>query len=67
MSDSNKIEKDVSIKERIAALEREKLAVKEQIEALMAEMAAECGKASLKKRRYDVGYAPNDWSDDENV
>lgn len=62
MSQSNKS----SLDESIAALEREKLLVKERIEELMAEIAAESGVNALKRRRYDVGYAPNDWSDEDN-
>ena len=62
MSQSNKS----SLDEKIAALEREKLLVKERIEELMAEIAAESGITALKRRRYDVGYAPNDWSDEDN-
>ena len=59
-------ETDVSLSERIADLERRKLAVKERIEQLMVEMAEESGLSALRNRRYDVGYAPNDWSEDEN-
>lgn len=59
-------ESDVALSEQIADLERRKLAVKERIEQLMVEMADESGLSSLKKRRFDVGYAPNDWSEDEN-
>ena len=56
-----------SIEGRIIALEREKLLVKECIEALMVEMANESGISYLKKRKYSVGYAPNDWSEEDNA
>lgn len=56
-----------SIEGRIIALEREKLLVKERIEALMVEMANESGISYLKKRKYSVGYAPNDWSEEDNA
>ena len=56
-----------SIEGRIIALEREKLLVKERIENLMVEMANESGISYLKKRKYSVGYAPNDWSEEDNA
>ena len=56
-----------SIEGRIIALEREKLLVKERIEDLMVEMANESGISYLKKRKYSVGYAPNDWSEEDNT
>ena len=57
----------LTLEEEIAELERRKLQIKEQIEALMIEIADESGRAALKRRKYDVGYAPNDWSDGEEV
>lgn len=56
-----------SIEGQIIALEREKLLVKERIENLMVEMANESGISYLKKRKYSVGYAPNDWSEEDNA
>ena len=49
-----------AIDKRIAELEREKLEIKGRIEALMTEMSTETRIESLKKRRYEVGSAPND-------
>ena len=49
-----------AIDKRIAELEREKLELKGRIEALMTEMSTETRIESLKKRRYEVGSAPND-------
>ena len=49
-----------AIDKRIAELEREKLEIKGRIEALMTEMSTETRIESLKKRRYEVGRAPND-------
>ena len=49
-----------AIDNRIAELEREKLEIKGRIEALMTEMSTETRIESLKKRRYEVGSAPND-------
>jgi hypothetical protein len=49
-----------AIDKRIAELEREKLEIKSRIEALMTEMSTETRIESLKKRRYEVGSAPND-------
>ena len=49
-----------AIDKRIAELEREKLEIKGRIEALMTEMSTETRIESLKRRRYEVGSAPND-------
>lgn len=49
-----------AIDKRIAELEREKLEIKSRIESLMTEMSTETRIESLKKRRYEVGSAPND-------
>jgi hypothetical protein len=49
-----------AIDKRIAELEREKLEIKSRIEALMTEMSTETRIESLKRRRYEVGSAPND-------
>ena len=54
-------EKYASVSSRIAELEREKLEVKRQIEQIMQEMADEVGKKTLKRAKYKVGEAPNDW------
>ena len=49
-----------AIDKRIAELEREKLEIKGRIEALMTEMSTDTRIESLKRRRYEVGSAPND-------
>lgn len=49
-----------AIDKRIAELEREKLEIKGRIEALMTEMSTETRIESLKRRRFEVGSAPND-------
>ena len=49
-----------AIDKRIAELEHEKLEIKSRIEALMTEMSTETRIESLKRRRYEVGSAPND-------
>ena len=68
MSDTRQnTDNEQSVGELISALEREKLLVKERIEALMVEMANESGSTYLKKRKYSVGYAPNDWSEEDNA
>ena len=54
---------DVKIRE----LEMKKLEVKEKIESLLFELAEESGVKGLKKRKYEVGFAPNDWSEEENT
>ena len=54
-------ERTESVRKKIAELEREKLEIKRQIEELMAVMAKDSGDSSLKKRKYEVGSAPNDW------
>lgn len=59
--------RESSIDERIRGLEEEKLAVKEKIEELLVELSGISGKKSLKKRKYEVGYAPNDWAEEENL
>ncbi len=56
-----------ALDERIRELEMKKLEVKERIESLLVELAEESGVAGLKKRKYEVGYAPNDWSEEENT
>ena len=55
-----------SLDARIRELELEKLKLKEKIEDLLAVMAEESGVRSIKKRKFDVGYAPNDWIEEEN-
>ena len=54
-------DRNYSVRKQIAELEREKLEIKRRIEEIMAVMAKESGVASLKKRKYEVGAAPNDW------
>lgn len=54
-------DRNYSVRKQIAELEREKLEIKRRIEEIMAVMAKESGVASLKKRKYEVGTAPNDW------
>lgn len=52
---------------RIRELELQKLDVKQRIEDTLTEIARESGIKSLKNRKYDVGFAPNDWSEEENL
>jgi hypothetical protein len=42
-------------------LELKKLAVKREMEAVMAEYAKATGMFELKRRKKKVGKAPNDW------
>ena len=61
MADTKTNDKNLeAIDKRIAELEREKLEIKGRIEALMTEMSTETRIESLKRRRYEVGSAPND-------
>jgi hypothetical protein len=42
-------------------LELQKLAVKKEIENLVAAYAKESGNSKLRKRKHRLGHAPNDW------
>ena len=42
-------------------LELQKLAVKKEIESIVAAYARESGNKKLKKRKHRIGHAPNDW------
>ena len=53
-----------SLDERIRELELKKLDVKQKIEDVLAEISDKSGVKSLKKRKYAVGFAPNDWKDE---
>ena len=61
-----KTDRDAELDERIRELELRKLDVKQKIEEAISEIAGESGIRGIKNRRYDVGFAPNDWSDEEN-
>ena len=63
--ETNKL--DPSVDKRITDLEKRRLEIKAKIEALMAEFAEETGTVSLKKRKYDVGCAPNDIFDSRKL
>lgn len=67
MSLQKKSDRDVEINEKIRELELRKLDVKQKIEEAISEIAKESGIKSIKNRKYDVGFAPNDWSDEENI
>lgn len=67
MSLQKKSDRDVEINEKIRELELRKLEVKQKIEEAISEIAEESGIKSIKNRKYDVGFAPNDWSDEENI
>lgn len=67
MSLQKKSDRDVEINEKIRELELRKLDVKQKIEEAISEIAEESGIKSIKNRKYDVGFAPNDWSDEENI
>lgn len=58
---------DELLEARIRELEIRKLDVKQRIEDTLSEIAKESGIKSLKNRKYDVGFAPNDWSEEENL
>ena len=59
--------KAMQLDEKIRELELAKLDVKREIEAVLSELADESGVKGLKKRKYDVGFAPNDWSEEEKL
>ena len=59
--------KAMQLDERIRELELAKLDVKKEIEEVLSELADESGVKCLKKRKYDVGFAPNDWSEEEKL
>lgn len=42
-------------------IELQKLAVKKEIENIVAAYAKESGNGKLKKRKHRIGHAPNDW------
>ena len=67
MSERDKNAEADSLDARIRELELKKLEVKQSIEELLSEIADESGIKSLKNRKYDVGFAPNDWSEEENL
>ncbi len=46
---------------RIEELERAKMSIKCQMEDVMKRYAKLTGLSSLKKRKYKLGSAPNDW------
>ncbi|MBR2965016.1 MAG: hypothetical protein IKC34_00535 [Clostridia bacterium] len=62
-----KTDRDAEIDEKIRELELKKLEVKQKIEEVLSEIAEESGIKSIKNRKYDVGLAPNDWSEEENI
>ena len=62
-----KTDRDAELDARIRELELRKLDVKQKIEEAISEIAKESGIKSIKNRKYDVGFAPNDWSDEENI
>lgn len=59
--------KAMQLDEKIRELELARLDVKREIEAVLSELADESGVKGLKKRKYDVGFAPNDWSEEEKL
>lgn len=67
MSVQRKTDRDAEIDEKIRELELKKLEVKQKIEEVLSEIAEESGIKSIKNRKYDVGLAPNDWSEEENI
>ena len=67
MSVQRKTDRDAEIDEKIRELELKKLEVKQKIEEVLSEIAEERGIKSIKNRKYDVGLAPNDWSEEENI
>ena len=46
---------------RIDEIEQEKMELKEEMEKIMKEYAKITGYKALKRRRYKLGEAPNDW------
>ena len=60
-------DRDAELDEMIRELELRKLDVKQKIEEKLREIAAESGVRSVGNRKYDVGFAPNDWSEEENL
>lgn len=62
-----KAERDTELDARIRELELKKLDVKQRIEGILSEIALESGIKSIGNRKYDVGFAPNDWSEEENL
>ena len=67
MSLQKKTDRDAEIDAKIRELELRKLEIKQKIEEVISEIAEESGIKSIKNRKYDVGFAPNDWSDEENI
>ena len=62
-----KTERDIELDEKIRELELRKLDLKQKIEDVISGISAESGIKSIKNRKYDVGFAPNDWSEEENL
>lgn len=67
MSLQKKTDRDAEIDAKIRELELRKLEIKQKIEEVISEIAEESGIKSIKNRKYDVGLAPNDWSEEENI
>ena len=67
MSLQKKADRDAEIDAKIRELELRKLEIKQKIEEVISEIAEESGIKSIKNRKYDVGLAPNDWSEEENI
>ncbi len=62
-----KAERDSELDAKIRELELRKLEVKQRIEDTLSEIALESGIKCIGNRKYDVGFAPNDWSEEENL
>ena len=62
-----KTNRDAELDEMIRGLELRKLDVKQKIEDVISEISMESGIKNIKNRKYDVGFAPNDWSEEENL
>ena len=62
-----KTERDIELDEKIRELELRKLDLKQKIEDVISGISMESGIKSIKNRKYDVGFAPNDWSEEENL
>ena len=67
MSLQKKTDRDAEIDAKIRELELRKLEIKQKIEEVISEIAEESGIKSIKNRKYDVGLAPNDWSEEEDI
>jgi hypothetical protein len=48
-------------REEIARLERKRLEINRQLERMMKRYAKLTGERKIGRRRFKVGYAPNDW------